>query len=241
MNDAPLSGGKLQRPFVLINMAMTADGKIASANRTISSFGSQHDHEHLLRLRSRTDAVMAGARTVDLHPINMGPGPEKYRRLRRASGRAEYNLRVIVSGSASIDLNAEIFRHRFSPILAIISAQAPAAKRKKLASRVDDLFLSRGKEIDFPAALRWLREKWSVRDLLCEGGGALNSALLQHGLVDELHVTICPMIFGGRDAPTIADGRGAEALRDATLLRLKSMRRVGAELFLVYDVDPSAS
>ena len=75
-------------PFVLINMAMTADGKIATANRLVSSFGSPRDQDHLLRLRATADAVMAGARTADLNPINMGPGPAKYRRLRLRRGLA---------------------------------------------------------------------------------------------------------------------------------------------------------
>ena len=64
-------------PFVFINMAMTADGKIATANRAASSFGSRRDQDHLLQLRATADAVMAGARTVDLNPINMGPGPAR--------------------------------------------------------------------------------------------------------------------------------------------------------------------
>ena len=61
-------------PFVLVNMAMTADGKIATANRAVSSFGSARDHEQLLELRATADAVMAGARTVDSAAINLGPG-----------------------------------------------------------------------------------------------------------------------------------------------------------------------
>ena len=52
-------------PFVLINMAMTADGKIATANRRVSSFGSPRDQDHLLQLRATADAVMAGARTAE--------------------------------------------------------------------------------------------------------------------------------------------------------------------------------
>jgi len=99
---------------VLINMAMTADGKIATANRQVSSFGSRHDQNHLLALRATADAVMAGARTVDLNPINMGPGPAKYRALRRRRGLAEHNLRIIVSRSGSVKPGAEVFRHRFS-------------------------------------------------------------------------------------------------------------------------------
>ena len=73
-------------PFVLVNMAMTADGKIATANRVVSSFSSRRDQKHLLELRATADAVMAGARTADLNAVNLGPGPAKYRhrRVRRS-------------------------------------------------------------------------------------------------------------------------------------------------------------
>ena len=62
MNSKPKIKG-LKPPFVLVNMAMTADGKIATANRAVASFGSVRDREHLLELRATADAVMAGART----------------------------------------------------------------------------------------------------------------------------------------------------------------------------------
>ena len=109
-------------PFVFVNMAMTADGKIATANRAGSSFGSARDHEHLLELRATADAVMAGARTVDSAAINLGPGPARFRRLRLKNGLAEYNLRVIVSGSGSLNPKAEVFKHRFSPIIILTTA-----------------------------------------------------------------------------------------------------------------------
>jgi riboflavin biosynthesis pyrimidine reductase len=86
-----------------------------------------------------------------------------------------------------------------------------------------------------------LRAEWNVRRLLCEGGGELNDALFRAGLVDELHLTLCPMIFGGRSAPTIADGPGCARLADAFAMRLQSSRRVGEELFLVYVRAKSSS
>jgi riboflavin biosynthesis pyrimidine reductase len=82
--------------------------------------------------------------------------------------------------------------------------------------------------------LRWLRRKWGVKRLLCEGGGELNDALFRAGLVDELRLTVCPKIFGGRTAPTIADGVGAGLLARASQLELKSATRRADELFLVY-------
>src|SRR5947209_17847743 len=95
--NAPLGAGRSSLPFVFVNMAMTADGKIATANRAVSSFGSKRDHDNLLDLRATADAVLAGARTVDSNPVNMGPGAAKYRRRRIKRGLAEYNLRLVVS------------------------------------------------------------------------------------------------------------------------------------------------
>jgi len=221
-------------PFVFVNVAMTADGKIATANRAVSSFGSGRDHGHLLGLRATADAVMAGARTVDLTPINMGPGSARFRRLRLKRGLAKYNLRVIVSGSGTINPKAHVFTKRFSPIIILTTKRASASSRRRLQSLADAVKICGRLEINFRAAFRWLRAKWNVKRLLCEGGGELNAALFRAGLVDELHLTICPKIFGGRNAPTIADGRGFLKLSQAARLELQSAKRVGDELFLVY-------
>ncbi len=218
---------------MLVNMAMTADGKIATANRAVSSFTSVRDHEHLLALRATADAVMAGARTVDSAPINLGPGPAKFRRQRLKRGLAEFNLRVIVSRSGSVNPGAKVFRHRFSPILILTTRRANKGRLKRLQALADGVKICGRREINFSAALRWLRKQWRVKRLLCEGGGELNGALFRAGLVDELHLTICPKVFGGRHAPTVADGNGFSRLANTEPFQFKSMRRVKGELFTV--------
>jgi riboflavin-specific deaminase-like protein len=223
-----------KRPFILVNMAMTADGKIATANRAVSSFSSRRDRRHLLELRATADAVMAGARTVDLNRVHLGPGPAKYRRLRRQRGLAEFNLRIVVSRSGTVNPKAEIFQRRFSPIIILTTRRAPTARLTRLRAVADEVKVCGVKEIHFLRVLRWLQKKWNVRRLLCEGGGEVNGALFRLGLVDELHLTICPKIFGGRDAPTIADGAGAPTLAEAAQFDLTSARRHGDELFLVF-------
>ena len=230
-------GADRKLPFVYINVATTADGKLAPANRVFVPFSSKRDRELLLELRSRADAVMAGARTVDLGSINLGPGSSRFRQMRLEHGLAEYNLRVIVSGSANLDPKAQIFRHRFSPIVVLTTDRASKRKVQQLSRVADEVKSFGANELDFGQALSWLHEKWNVKRLLCEGGGELNEALFRNDLVDEIYLTLCPLVLGGHEAPTMADGKGVETLTDATHLRLKSLKRVGDELFLVYRVQ----
>ena len=230
----------MRLPFVYVNFAITADGKIAPANRVFKPFTSKADQELLMELRTRADAVMAGARTVDRYPANLGPGGKTRREKRKRLGFSEYNLRVVVSGAGTLDASAEIFKHRFSPIVVLVSERISRRNLRKLQSLADEVKVCGRDEIDFVKALRWLREKWKVKRLLCEGGGALNEALFRAGVVDELYLTISPVIFGGRDAPTLADGKGIEHLVDATRLKLKSYRRIGDELFLVFKAKKKA-
>jgi 2,5-diamino-6-(ribosylamino)-4(3H)-pyrimidinone 5'-phosphate reductase len=224
-------------PFVFTNAAITADGKLAPASRHFIPFAGKRDQQHLLELRATADAVMSGARTVDLSPVKLGPGGAKYRQQRLRKGLTEYNLRIIVSGGGTINPGAEIFKHRFSPIIILTTKRAPAAKIKQLQSLADEVKICGEREINFDYALRWLRKKWKVKRLLCEGGGEINAALFETRLVNEVHVTLCPCVFGGRTAPTLADGRGFAKLADAARLIPKSSKRIGNELFLVYRVE----
>ena len=81
-----MKANRKKLPFVFINVAMTADGKIAPANRNFIPFSSKRDQTHILELRTEADAVMSGARTVDLGPVTLGAGGAKYRHLRVKNG-----------------------------------------------------------------------------------------------------------------------------------------------------------
>lgn len=221
------------RPFVLSNFAMTADGKIAFADKNFTPFTSRRDHEHMMELRATVDAVLSGARTVELSNATLSPGGVKYQRQRVRRGLSEFNLRIIVSGSGSINPNAEIFRHRFSPIIILTTRRASKARLKRLRE-VAEVKICGESEINFRRAVQWLKHKWGVNRLLCEGGGEIHDALLRAGLVNEIHLTISPKIFGGRTAPTLADGIGFTKLADAVKFELHTARRVSDEIFLVY-------
>lgn len=191
----------------------------------------------MLELRAEFDAVMSGARTVENGDVTLGTGGEKYKRKRRALGLKEEHVRVVVSGSGSLDSKTHIFtsKRASSPIVVLTTERAGKriAELKKLA---DAVHVSKGKDLDFREALLWLRREFGVKRLLCEGGGEINGALFLAGVVNEVYLTIAPVILGGREAPTMADGAGFARLADALPLKLKRTQRVGDELYTVFDV-----
>lgn len=223
-----------------MNMAMSADGKIAPAHRRFVAFGSRRDHANLLALRATADAVMCGARTVDSAPMTLDAGGAVYERRRQRAGLAKQNLRVVVSGSGSVDPQAFVFQRGESPVIVLASGRAPKSRLAKLKRLADCVKVFGKNSIALGQALGWLRRDWAVKRLLCEGGGELNFELLRLGLADELHLTICPKIIGGKDAPTIADGDGFPHLPKAANLMLTRQRRVGDELFTTWRIRPKS-
>ena len=223
-----------------MNMAMSADGKIAPAHRRFVAFGSRRDHANLLALRATADAVMCGARTVDSAPMTLDAGGGVYERRRQRAGLAKQNLRVVVSGSGSVDPQAVVFQRGESPVIVLASGRAPKSPLAKLKRLADCVKVFGKNSVALGQALGWLRRDWAVKRLLCEGGGELNFELLRLGLADELHLTICPKIIGGKDAPTIADGDGFPHLPKAANLMLTRQRRVGDELFTTWRIRPKS-
>ena len=220
------------RPFVRLNLAITADGKIATANRAISAFGSKHDLKRLYQLRHRADAILCGAGTINAENADLGPAPA--RPAHPPSAGARLPLRVIASGRGYLNPEARLFQRAYGPIVILATRRISAARRRRLESLAHTVKICGAREIDFVSALRWLRSKWNVRELLCEGGSQVNAALLAADLVDEINLTLCPWIVGGRTSPTLADGHGVADLAQASPWRLERALRLGNELFLRY-------
>ena len=215
----------MKRPFVFINMAMTADGKIASTNRKVTTFGSRSDHQRLLELRAEADAILTGAGTLNAQPnITLGPAPKQ----------ESAPVRVIVSGSGQVNAQHNMFRTPGAPVIVLTSERILARRLKELKQAADAVYVCGANNVDFEAAFEFLREHHGVKRVLCEGGGCLNDSLLRAGVVDEVNLTICPLILGGQDAPTIADGIGFGQLDDAAQFKLHTRKQVADEIFLTY-------
>ena len=215
----------MSRPFVFINMAMTADGKIANTNRKITTFGSREDHQRLLKLRTKADAILTGAGTLNAQPeITLGPAP----------GQKKAPARVIVSGSGQINAQHKIFRTPGAPLIVLTSERILARRLKALKAAADTVLICGANSVEFQKAFDYLADHHHVKRVLCEGGGRLIDSLFRAGWVDEVNLTVCPLILGGQSAPTIADGIGFSQLADAAQFKLHRRRQIGNEMFLTY-------
>jgi riboflavin-specific deaminase-like protein len=221
-------------PRVLLNMVSTVDGRAALEGRS-APLSSQADRELFHALRAPVDAVLVGAGTVRRERYGRLVRDEAVRRLRRERGLAEEPLAVIVSGSLRLDPDVPLLADAAARVVVLTSAtgELPAA-----AASVDYVRAARGGALDLRAALAELRERFDVQLVLCEGGPHLAAELLAAGLVDEVFLSLAPLLAGG-------DGHGGDpalrilagaALDPAVELQLAGALESGAHLFLRYEV-----
>lgn len=222
------------RPFVSLNMAMTADGKITSATREYPEFTSAEDRLTMDRLRAEADVLVVGAGTLRSDDPPMHVRDAEMREVRRLSGKSDVLPVVVVSSSLAFDLGAGWFQRgsRTDRWIATVEDADPA-KVDRLRDRVQVLTCGRGR-VDLAALLQRFAE-FGWQRVLLEGGGELNWEFVRAGLLDALHVTIAPVLLGGRDAPTLLEGSGFR-MAERSRLRLTDVRRIDDELFLRWEV-----
>jgi 5-amino-6-(5-phosphoribosylamino)uracil reductase len=222
-----------RRPFVVATFAMTADGKITTKNFGPVDFTSREDKLNLFRQRALANAVLLGHTSLERDNVRLGV-PAELQELRIKSGQSRSPLRVIVSNKGKIDNRLKIFQSDISPIIIFSTKQMPRKNQLALRKRAT-LHLTAAKQVDLTAMLKTLRDQYKVRTLGCEGGPTLFRSLLEHGLVDQLNLTVAPYMFGGANAPTLT-GLSKEFLPASVHCSLIDVRTVGDECFLTYRI-----
>lgn len=220
------------RPKVLVNFALTWDGKVSTRSRTPANFSSPCDKRRLLEIRAMGDALLVGRKTFETDNMTMGIPAADLRQERIERGQPPYPIRVITTASGRLDPKARAFQHPFSPIL-VYSTQAMPGKTREALAAVATLHLAPA--LDLKAMLTELKSRYRVKSLVCEGGPTLLRSLLEQDLVDELFLTLCPRLFGGTEAPTLT-GPAGEFLSQSRSLQMISMETSGDECFLRYRV-----
>jgi len=186
---------------------MTADGKIDTVERRGAKISSPDDWERVDRLRADHDAIMVGGRTLlgeDPRLTVKSPG---LRAERLACGLDENPVKVGIVSEAKFSPESRFLTHGSGRVVIFTTKRTSPEQITQLLEQDVEVYITGEQKVNL---LKTMEKLWElgIEKLLVEGGGTLNSALIELGLVDEIHIYIAPLIFGGSAAPTLADGMG---------------------------------
>jgi len=196
----------MDRPFIFINSAISADGKLSTKERKQILISGKLDFERVDDLRYQADAVMVGIGTVLSDDPSLTVKSKERRAARRAAGKSENPTRIVVDSSARTPVNADIFKKGGGIRIIAVSNVAPAENVEKLEKMA--LVIKTGtNKVDLPELVEKLK-KMGINILMVEGGSTLNWGMLSAGLVDEIYTFVGNLIIGGATSPTFTDGEG---------------------------------
>jgi len=221
------------RPRVMLNMVATLDGRATLAGRS-GPISDSADRALFHALRTAADAVLIGAGTVRTERYGRLIRDPERRELRERHGLSAEPIACIVSGRLALGEEIPLLR---TPEAHVVLITASEASLPASAATVDYI-RSAGPQLDLPAALAELAERFAVSTVLCEGGPHLARQLVAAGLLDELFLSVSPLLTGGEPS-------GGEALRilagpeldSPARLELLGVLRAGSTLFLRYGVS----
>ena len=219
------------RPYVILNAAMTLDGKIATQTGS-SNISGKEDLERVHELRKECDAIMVGIGTVmaddprlTVHKVDANPDDNPVRVVVDSKCRTPIAARVTNKDARTIIAGANEYKYDF-----MVSDRYDTFKKRGV-----DFYFSGDKQVDLTALMSYLHEE-GIEKLMLEGGATLNFSMIKAGLIDEIRICVAPMVVGGANAKTFFDGEGFDLMDDAVKLELTDSYSLGDDLILTYKV-----
>jgi 2,5-diamino-6-(ribosylamino)-4(3H)-pyrimidinone 5'-phosphate reductase len=217
--------GKNKKPYVILNSAMTLDGKIATKTGS-SEISGKEDLLRVHKLRKDVDAIMVGINTViaddpklTVHKIN--------------AKKQDNPLRIVVDSKARTPISSRILNSEASTIIAV--TENASSTRVNELNKLAEVLVCGNHKVDLDDLMIKLGST-GVETIMLEGGSTLNYSMLIGGLVSEVRVCIAPMIAGGKEAKTLADGVGVNYMSDSIKLKLKKSYMLGEDIIVEYNV-----
>jgi 5-amino-6-(5-phosphoribosylamino)uracil reductase len=233
VDRAVISGDfALLLPYTTVVLAMSADGKIADVNRAPARFGSEIDRSHLEIQIAQSDAVLFGAGTLRAYGTTLKVAHSDLLAQRHHAGKPAQPVQIVCSRSANLDPTYRFFSQ---PVPRWLLTTEMGAGLWRDRDEFEKIVIAGSKAIDWLSAFEQLFDLGCAR-LAVLGGGELVGSLFAANLIDELWLTICPLILGGAQAPTPVEGGGFSATI-APRLDLVEAKTIAQEVFLHYRVN----
>ena len=216
-----------KRPFVVMKYAMTMDGKIAAYTGASKWITGETARKHVQEQRHRFAAIMVGVETV------LQDDPLLSCRI--AGGKNP--IRIICDTGLRTPITAQVVQTA-NDICTILATCCTDRKRQlayqKKGCRVLCLQEKNG-HVDLQQLMEVLGQQ-QIDSILLEGGGTLNWAALENGIVHKLQAYIAPKLFGGQNAKTPIEGRGVSAPASAFRLKNSVIKKLREDFLIESEV-----
>ena len=209
------------RPFVQVNVAVSADGKLSTRERRQVKISGPEDFDRVDRIKADADAIMVGIGTILADDPSLTVKSAERIRERNTTGRPDHPIRIIVDSRGRTPPDAKILHKGPGRRIIAVSKAAGEEQRDQLSHHAD-IIVSGDHEVDLVQLLDELGRQGICR-LMVEGGGTLIAGLFRFGLVDQLSMFVGNMVIGGCTAPTLADGEGWMKEDEFARLRLDTV------------------
>jgi diaminohydroxyphosphoribosylaminopyrimidine deaminase/5-amino-6-(5-phosphoribosylamino)uracil reductase len=217
------------RPFVVLKMASSLDGKAAARDGSSTWITGEKARADVQRLRAWSDAVLVGSGTAIADDPRLTVRDATY-----ASARPP--LRVIVDPSGRVTGEGRAFDGAAPTLVATTELSTPSRRQEWLDAGADVTVVDRDERgVSLPALVEILGKR-DIQGVLMEGGPTLAWSAIRDGVVDQIVLYLAPTLIGGRDAPGWLAGAGARTLANASQLDLVSVERLDRDLKVVADV-----
>jgi len=215
-----------KKPFVILKSAMTLDGKITSVSGDSKWISGEESRKYVHKLRDRVSGIMVGINTV------IKDNPSLTTRLEKGKGKDA--TRIVVDSKGEIPLDSTVINIASEARLILATTtRIEAAKEKSLIEKGVQIIKADGKDgrVDLNILMDELY-KMEIDSILLEGGGTLNAAALETGIVDKVMFFVAPKIIGGERAVTPVEGEGIQQMKDAVRLKDISVSRFDEDILI---------
>ncbi len=223
------------RPVVIVNVAMSADGKLSTRERRQVKISGMEDFARVDRLKAGCDAVMVGIGTVLADDPSLTVKSPDLKKQRMDEGHPEHPVRVVIDSRARTPLTASILTKGDGLRVVAVSGRADPDRVAALRGKAT-VIVAGENEVDLARVLDELGAM-GIRSLMAEGGGTLIAGLVRAGLIDEFYTYVGSIVIGGRDAPTPADGPGWTKEDEFARLTLAEVTRMDDGVLLHWTVN----
>lgn len=214
-----------QRPYVAMKYAMTADGKIATVTGASQWITNEESRHHVHTLRNRYQAIMVGIGTV------LADDPMLTCRLEEG-GRNP--IRIVCDSRLQIPLSAKLVQSAKEVPLIVATCANNTEKIQMLQNAGAEVLCLEGEHVPLATLMEQLGQK-QIGNILLEGGGTLNAAMLKEKLVQRMYTYIGAKVFGGAAKSPVA-GTGVTLPTEAPQLTLSEVQTFGSDILCVYDL-----